>query len=166
MLCLQKRSILTVLVVGLLAAAGPTQAADDYFNGVNTSGDYATPSNWSLGTLPSPGGATIIASGNTATLLTDVHTSVPDLFCVGAAGSASGTGELDLNAGAYLLVGGDIRADNGATINIQNGGTLSLASGANFWIGYARGAAAVTVNNANLIAGNAVVVGGDPGLSS
>ena len=74
-----KKIFLTALAVGLFAASGLVQAAatPDYFLGTNITADYANPANWSAG-VPSAGYTGIIASGNTATLSTDVSAIVSD----------------------------------------------------------------------------------------
>ena len=81
-----KKVLLTALVVGAVGGSRSAQAADDYFNGINTSGAYETPGNSSSGALPS-GGNGIVA--DTATLSSNAGSSPTTLY-IGGAGTASG----------------------------------------------------------------------------
>ncbi len=135
------RTSVFCLVAGGLAATSRAQMIDYFLGGsTTTSGDYATPGNWSSG-LPTTGTWGLIASGNTATLATDVSGIVSDqILRIGScgptdpyfsegSGTASGAGQLDVNSGGYLKLSGGSGLVVGGTasgiLNVYSGGTVS-----------------------------------------
>lgn len=157
-----KKLLFTVVAMGLLAAAGPAQAANNYFlNG----GDYGTAGNWSLGWVPKFGGTTtatmetaIIANGLTATLSSDVTASVPDQVDIGNGPNTNSptdlasTGELDLSDGAVLKIGGQLHIGYGGTLTSLapgsgSGGVLTMSSAGGV-------APSITTTNGNVYIGN------------
>ena len=185
-----KNAFLMVLTVGLLAAAGPVQATDYYWNTTGASGSdtWSTAGNWDPTSGPpnSSSDNVYIANGDICSLNSTksrprrryrqcrhrhprhrrtrlvlqrepldrlvVHRGRPQWRWYGHP------------SGGNMSVVGDTffgyRSGATGTYNLS-GGTLSIASGKNLWIGYGGTAAAMTVNNATLIASNAVCVGGN-----
>ena len=118
-----------------------------------TSSDWSDPSNWQLGVEPS--GITMVntASGNLATVSTDVTANQPSLLSIGD-GVA---GIVNVQTGGNLTVNGETWLGNTplglGTMNIS-GGTVT----ANSWYAVGRGGGHGTVN----MTGGTLAVSGNP----
>lgn len=155
----------SMIVWTVLSAAVAARGATNLFS--LNGGDYATPGNWSLGTIPGNGNNDQPWIGSAATRAATYSTATDytttGRFVVGISGGGNGTLTLNGSAGT-LTFGGDnysnanyIGVDGGTgTVNV-NAGALTFTSGAAIRIG-ANGAGA---NGTLNIGGGTVNVSSD-----
>ena len=118
-----------------------------------TSSDWSNPSNWQLGVEPS--GITMVntASGNLATVSTDVTANQPSLLSIGD----GVPGIVDVQAGGNLTVNGQVWLGN----TVSGQGTMNISDGtvtANDWYAVGRGGGQGKVN----MTGGVLAVNNDP----
>jgi len=126
------------LAARLLLAAGAAQADEYmYFNNANGDGKYETTGNWYYDgvtyRLPELGDIGLIASGNTATLSSNVSASVPDNLYIGYVGAdypaVSGDGTLVVNNAAAVLKVASLSVGYSDSTDTRCTGTLRLSAG-------------------------------------
>ncbi len=130
---------LMLAVIGLLLAAGPVQAYDNYLlNGA----DIATGANWSTGSFPTgaPADIGVLGGYNTATLQSDISATQPTNLYVGydTTGSLAVTNNGKLTASDLSFVGYNAGSNGVLSIGVAgvSTGTVSFTANVSSVLGY------------------------------
>ncbi|MEN6451836.1 MAG: autotransporter-associated beta strand repeat-containing protein [Thermoguttaceae bacterium] len=153
---------LTLAAIAVLLPVAPARS-DATFKVTGAPGEYAVSSNWDAGIVPQSGTNGVIGSttyNNTSACLTsDVSAYVPGTLIVGKSG---GTGQLDLQLGAKLKVGGGDGSVGGVN-GVGSGILVGCGSGGTGVLNVFGGALSTTgtvgVANGCFVVGSATVSG-------